>query len=150
MICIYKWKMPRFCETLHIWSASIRNKYAYFVNAFQTKQKMPRHSRTPHIYSCVAQVRSRPFRATRSCSHFVSRHRAICARSLTSKLADSLHLIIKRFCLDQMRIENRIMKFGNEEAQKCAARTKDVQALGQLVSVNWTHYCAYISDLSNS
>ena len=97
---------------------------------------MPRHSRTPHIYSCVAQVRSRPFRATRSCSHFVSRHRAICARSLTSKLADSLHLIIKRFCLDQMRIENRIMKSGNEEAQKCAARTKDVQALGQLVSVN--------------
>ena len=150
--------MPRFCETLHIWSVSIRNKYAYFVNAFQTKQKMPRHSRTPHIYSCVAQVRSRPFRATRSCSHFVSRHRAICARSLTSKLADSLHLIIKhlssRSTVHILRIqiftENRIMKFGNEEAQKCAARTKDVQALGQLVSVNWTHYCAYISDLSNS
>jgi len=28
------------------------------------------------------------------------------------------------------------------------ARTLEVQALGLLVSVNLTHYCAYISDLS--
>ena len=27
---------------------------------------------------------------------------------------------------------------------------KEVQALGLLVSVNWMHYCTYISDLSNS
>ena len=42
-----------------------------------------------------------------------------------------------------MSIENRIKQSKQGIAWK-------VQALGHLVSVSWTHYCAYTSDLSNS
>ena len=54
--------------------------------------------------------------------------------------------------VNKMFIKNRI-NIGNEKAQICVAELPckiAVQALGQLVSVNWTHYCAYISDLSSS
>ena len=44
-------------------------------------------------------------------------------------------LYIKRFCHDQMRIENRINHMKRKKLY-ALARTKDVQALGLLVSVN--------------
>ena len=65
------------------------------------KQKMPRFCETLHIYSFVAHVRTASS-VLRTCAPLtVSRHGAICTRSLVSELTDSLRLIIKRFCLDQ-------------------------------------------------
>ena len=46
---------------------------------------------------------------------------------------------------------NKVWKRNGKRSVYCWTYMQDaVQALGQLVSVNWTHYCAYISDLSNS
>ena len=71
---------------------------------------MPCICRTPHIYSYVAHVRPASSVLRTYAPLSASRHGAICTRSLVNKLTDSLRLIIKRLCLDQMRIENRIMK----------------------------------------
>lgn len=49
----------------------------------------------------------------------------------------------------QMAIENRI-KTMKRKLKRDWTELKAVQALGLLVSLNWTHYCAYIDDLSNS
>ena len=85
---------------------------------------MPCYCRTPHIYSFVAHVRTASS-VLRTCAPLtVSRHGAICTRSLVSELTDSLRLIIKRFCLDQMRIENRIRKSETKDAQICAYLNK--------------------------
>ena len=46
-------------------------------------------------------------------------------------------------CLETV-IENRIRL----QKLKCTLEHLTVQALGLLVSVNWIHYCTYISDLS--
>ena len=68
---------------------------------------------------------------------------------------------VKRSCIatssvtyeHKMLIKNRI-NYSQNEAQifSCAEPLCKiaVQALGLLVSVNWIHYCTYISDLSNS
>ena len=78
---------------------------------------MPCICRTPHIYSYVAHVRPASLVLRTYAPLSVSRHGAICTRSLVNKLTDSLRLIINRFCLDQMRIENRIRKSETKEAQ---------------------------------
>ena len=42
-------------------------------------------------------------------------------------------------------------EWGRKRSSKmCAELQKAVQALGQLVSLNWIHYCTYICDLSSS
>ena len=72
------------------------------------------------------------------------------------RFCETLHILSIR-CLDQRCILSHLSnahwkpnKFWKRRSSFALARTKDVQALGLLVSVNWTHYCAYISDLSNS
>ena len=48
-------------------------------------------------------------------------------------------------------LKNRIKPTLTQVVLDALPDCKDaVQALGQLVSLNWTHYCAYICDLSNS
>ena len=62
--------------------------------------------------------------------------------------------IYEDICVLQMPIENRIKglkrKLKYYVLESSDLYKTDVQALGQLVSVNWTRYRAYISDLSNS
>ena len=71
---------------------------------------MPCICRTPHICSLVAQVHLVSFVLRTYAPLTVSRHGAIFARSLESELSDSASLDYQALCLDQMRIENRIMK----------------------------------------
>ena len=76
----------------------------------------------------------------------------ICIKQKAPLLQDSVYL--KDICLDQISTENRIKVFYETYAKHhllgWVLGWTSVQALGLLVSVNWTHYCAYISDLSNS
>ena len=58
-------------------------------------------------------------------------------------------------CIDELTNQENAHKKPNKnrnEAQEmCYAELRTVvQALGQLVSLNWIHYCTYICDLSIS